>query len=217
MQPLSRVKADANVSFGQDDTMAIRPMVAVKIAECIAEWANIETMLGMFVALLLDTDGKTILAMYTGLENRAAQMRMVEAAAKSKLPMHHYEIFAVVMRAFVRPSMKQRDRLAHWCWGHSPELSDALLLMQPDEKMSLHLGAISPPKPIEFDRSKIFVVTEADIAKMVQRLRATTDHFAILMGTVWQSNTIQQRASLLEKLSNVPEIKAHVDRPRARS
>src|SRR5258705_13051458 len=45
MQPLSRIRPNTTMmSFGLDATMVLRPQIAVSIAECIAEWADIETM-----------------------------------------------------------------------------------------------------------------------------------------------------------------------------
>jgi len=192
----------------------MRPKVAVTIAEYIAEWANIETMMGIFVALLLDTDAKAMLAMYSALNNRTAQLRMIEAAAESKLTPDHNDIMGALMHSFVRPAMKQRDKLAHWCWGYSTELPEALLLMEPNEKMALHMGAVNPPKPVELDRTKIFVVTENDAIRMLDNLRITVDRFSIFMGTVWQSSTVQQRKALLQKLSRDPDIQKEAARRR---
>ena len=48
MQPLSRVRFRADVSLGVDDVMASRPKVTIKIAECIAKWAEIESSWAYF-------------------------------------------------------------------------------------------------------------------------------------------------------------------------
>jgi hypothetical protein len=213
MQPLSRVRPPPQfLGFGNDDTMSLRPKIAVKVAECIAKWADAESMLGMLLALLLEADAKAVLAMYSALENRSAQMRMLNAAAQSKLPVEHFDVFAALLLVYVRPAMRERDKLAHWCWGYSTELSDALLLMEPDEKTSLHVGAINPPKPIQFDRTKIFVVDEDDMTRMVQRMLYMIDRLADFTGTVWKQNTPEQRAALLQKLSTEPQIQKAVDR-----
>jgi hypothetical protein len=87
MQPLTRVVSDANMFWGDPETMLKRPKAAVRVAQCISEWAEIETMMGIFLAVLLDTESKTALAICASLENRAAQRRMILAAAESKLPL----------------------------------------------------------------------------------------------------------------------------------
>ena len=76
MQPLSCVHRDAHVLFGHDNTMASRPQAAICVAECIAEWSNVEGMLGILLSFLLHAKAKTAMRMYTALENRAAQLRM---------------------------------------------------------------------------------------------------------------------------------------------
>jgi hypothetical protein len=53
MQPLSKVKPDAITHWGQGDAMIHRPNVAVKVAQYIAHWSDIETLLGLFLSLLL--------------------------------------------------------------------------------------------------------------------------------------------------------------------
>ncbi len=216
MQPISRVRPNTvMMSFGQDTTMGLRPKIAVLIAECIVKWANIETMLGILLTLLMETDAKATLAMYAALENRAAQLRMLEAAAKSKLSQDHFDVYTVMFQQFVKPALRERDKLAHWCWGCSPEMPDALLLMEPDEKTMMHVEAIDPPAPAKFDRDKIFVLTKQDMERMDMRLLAVTNHVSFFMGSVWKRNTPKQRASILQKLSNEPEIQTALARLRA--
>jgi hypothetical protein len=86
------------------------------------------------------------------LENRAAQLRMLQAAAESKLTVEHNDVFVVILEKFIRPTMRLRDKMAHWCWGHSPLLPDDLLLVQPDEKTPRHFRAIAGA--FELDRER---------------------------------------------------------------
>jgi hypothetical protein len=171
-------------------------------------------MLGIYLALLLDTDRQAALAMFSALDNRAGALRMLEAATKSKLPEAHAEIFSALLLGFIRPVMRERDKLAHWCWGQSPDLPDSLLLMEPSDKISTHMRAIRPPKPVEFDRSKVFVVTEDDLERMLKRFRTTEDYVASFMGTVWLSTAPELRDSLLQSLSKAPPIVEAVARLR---
>lgn len=69
MQPLSHVKPDAETLWGQPNTMAKRPQLAVKVADCIAQWAEIEVFLGAFLAFILHTNERAAHAMYSGVEN----------------------------------------------------------------------------------------------------------------------------------------------------
>jgi hypothetical protein len=206
MQPLSRVSLHPNALFGQTDTMESRPSLAIKVADCIREYAEIETILGITLAFLLNADAKVALAMYSSVENRSAQLRMLEGAAKAKLSQDQSELLAAVLSVSVRPVMRERDKLAHWCWGYALDLPDALLLTAPDEKMAVHLGALNPPSSVEFNWDKVFVVTHDDLTRMLSRFRDAKDDLARFAGSVWPSNTPEQRDQVRQGLCNEPRI-----------
>ena len=137
MQPLNRVKYVYATEWGSNHKVMLkRPALGAKVAQCIAYWAEIEVSLGMFLAFLLHSNEKAILSIYTGLENRAAQLRMIESASSAVLPQDHADIVSVVLNAFVRPSMRYRDKLAHWCWGFSDELPDVLLIRDQEQQLT---------------------------------------------------------------------------------
>src|SRR5947209_18804108 len=98
MQPISHVVKPATLRWGDEDVMTSRPKVAIRIAQCIGEYAYIESTIGIFLAALLDTESKAVLAMYSALESRAAQGRMIMAAAASKLSPSDFDLLQAVMR-----------------------------------------------------------------------------------------------------------------------
>jgi hypothetical protein len=201
MQPLSRVKPNAVTHWGDQNTISLRPQVAIKIAECIAAWTEIETLLGLFLSFLLHATPKAALAMYAGVENRAAQLRMLETAASAELPQDHYDVIATLFTAYVRPAMKERDKLAHWCWGHSPDLPDALLLTEPANKThglyranEIGRGALADI-PTLF--GAIYVVREGDLVRRLDRFRKTEMLIRVAGATVWSLVAPQERAAKL--------------------
>jgi hypothetical protein len=205
MQPLSKVKSGAHFRFGADNTMATRPKVATQVAECICEWASTETMLALFLSFLLEASGQTTIAMYMALENRAAQIRMLNAAAKSTLPSDQFDIYEVLMSRFVTPGMKTRDKFAHWSWGLTDDLPNDLLLMQPDERAALHFTALHQPVP-DFDRSKIFVVTERSAEKIVGEIAKGQSYLALFMTFVHKTHPLPERDRSLETLLGKPDF-----------
>src|SRR3954462_2532332 len=96
MQPLSRVKRIHATDWGHDSIMENRPAVAVRVAQCIAGWTNIEILLSLFLAALLHANDSAILAVYSGLENRAAQLRMLLSASQAALPTEHADLISVL-------------------------------------------------------------------------------------------------------------------------
>jgi hypothetical protein len=81
MQPLSSVKSVALVHWGELNTIAMRPQLAVKVAQCIAAWSEIEALLGLFLSFLLHATPQAALGMYAGVGNRTSQFKMLDAAA----------------------------------------------------------------------------------------------------------------------------------------
>lgn len=220
MQPLSRIKPSASVLWGDPNTMIApeRAKVSALIADCIAEWADTETMLGMLLGILLNTDSKAALAIYAAVDNRAAQRRIVLAAAEAKLSEDHFDLLSAVFNVGITPAMKERDKLAHWSWGYSPELPDCLLLTKPDNKMALHFQAIHTRvhmPQVSFDPSTIFVVTEPDLSRLAKRMRDGKEHLSKFMASIWDKNSQQQRDEWRQKLSNEPQIREAWDRLRA--
>jgi hypothetical protein len=218
MQPLSRVNPNCATEWGSNSVMIKRPDVAVRIAQYIAEWSEIEGLLGLFLAMLLHANQKAILAMYSGLENRAAQLRMITSAARATLAPDHFDVVEVIMKIDIRPSMKYRDRLAHWCWGYSDQLTDALLLREPSDKLAnmtdfvnLQHIALSPPRdlPVAFDR--IYVVTVSDLDRSLKRLAETQHRLLTIEGTIWEANAPTMRDRLLQQLIATPPVRTALD------
>ncbi len=215
MQPLSRVKSTANVSFGEDDTMQKRPELAVLVAECITQFANLESMMGLSLALILHANQKAVLAMYSAFDSRASQMKLLKAAAESELEELHCDIFDVIITLFIKPAMRDRDKFAHWVWGYSRELPDALLLMEPREKTPLHAAAVNPPSPIAWDYSKIFVVKKDDLIRVLDRFKTAIEMYGRFTATNWKYHTPELRAEWIDKLSSEPQIREALIRRKA--
>lgn len=212
MQPLSRVMPNANVTFGENDTMQQRPELAVFVAECITQFANLESLLGLSLALILDANQKAVLAMYSAFDSRASQMKLLKAATESELEKLHSDIFDAIITHFVRPVMRDRDKFAHWVWGYSTDLPDALLLMEPRERTPLHAEAINPTSPIAWDYSKIFVIRKDDLARALGRFHTAIEIYKRFTATNWKFHTTEIRAEWIDELSNEPQIREVLDR-----
>ncbi len=213
---MSRVKPVKATHWGVD-ILSERPTWAAKIAQCIGLWAEIETELGLFLALLLHANEKAALTMYSAVENRRAQTRMILSAAEATLPDFHFYVVSALMTAIVAPAMRERDKLAHWCWGKSNELPDALLITEPKNKLVGLMNAVKAQargsgSEIPFNHSLIYVVREPDLDRTLKQFSDVEQHLREAMGSVWQKNSSQERVGLLAKLESVPAIRAAVQR-----
>ena len=222
MQPLNRVKKVDATDWGSNHrVMQKRATLAAKVAQSIAFWAEIEVLLGMFLACVLHANEKAVLAIYTGLENRAAQLRMIESASTAALNQNHADVVSVVLNVLVRPAMRYRDKLAHWCWGFTDELPDALLIRDQEQHLvnyaaTLRLqgetGRIGSGVPVNFD--SIFVVRDGDLDSYLSQLEHLELTLRRLMASVWIANSAAEHAEHLRMLSSEPRIQAGLEKLR---
>jgi hypothetical protein len=222
MQPLSRVNVHATSVWGTLAKLESRPQAAIKVAECIAAWSTVEVSLATFLGFLMHNSQKASLAMFTSVENRAAQLRLVEGAAKQILSPTHYDVISVLLTAIIRPVMKERDKLAHWCWGVSDKLPNDLLIMRPSDLIDGYVAqALAAtrrnPDPILTGRileklPEIYVVTPDDLNRLLGRITKAEKSVRIATGSVWNKGSKKERAECLQLLSSEPEIQAGLAR-----
>ena len=215
MQPLSRVVSSADMTWGAEDAISSRPKVAVKIAECIAEWSNIETFLGVLLASLLGTEAKTAISIFGAVENRSAQRRIVMAAGQAKLSPDDYDLLEVIMRVAVAPVMRQRDKLAHWSWGTCAELPDDLILQAPIHKTALHFTVWVDRQDHIANVDHVFVITEKYLGELVRDLRAAKHHISNFGATIWPTSSQSTRDQYRDKLLSEPRLRQAWERQKA--
>jgi hypothetical protein len=205
IQPLSQVKSSASLHFYPPDIMTARPILAPLVAECIAEWAQIECALGVILAIILETEAQTGLAMYMSLKSFNNQATVVSAAAKAKLTIADEELFSAVLM-IVRSAARERHKFAHWCWALSDDLPDALLLLDPAHQAPLLANWLGLHDPrAEADRDNIFVLREADAKEMVTNMKAVKKHLSSLLGVLYEEDR-GVRAERRHRLSSEPQI-----------
>ncbi len=152
-QPVSRVKSDANIEIGNvgTRTLASRPALAVMAMEAIAAWAHVESfMLRMYVELAGGAQSDAAAA-YLALDTTSAKSKVVSVLAKLKLSKENYSLLRALIK-LTKTAQKDRDKLAHWIWGSSEQLPDAILL--------------ADPRNLDLSTDQIFVFREADFESM---------------------------------------------------
>lgn len=218
MQPLSRVKPDTDLThWGLPGAMEKRPALAAKVAQCISLWSEVEVRLGMFLSLLLHANQEAMLAIYSALDNRSAQLRAVESAALATLPTAHADTISALLTVKIRPAMKHRDKLAHWVWGHTEELPDALLIQDAANLLPIYSMVLDRQAatgltdvPHKFDR--IFVIREDDLDRFIKSLTEILLLMQYAMGSVWSRNDPQARDGFHQQLASEPEIRSSLFR-----
>ena len=197
--------------------MSKRPELAAKVAQCISQWSEVEIHLGAFLGLLLHANQKAAVAMYAGLENRSAQIRLITLAAEASLPLEHFDVISALIQKVIRPAMRERDRLAHWTWGYSQDVPDALLISEPARTLMSLMRALKEQPGIDYAAvpsafDQIFVIRESDLDGILKRSTEAKYYVRLAMATVWEANRQQERDLHLRELSNVPRIREGLDR-----
>ena len=108
---------------------ARRPHIAVLAMECIASWSLVESwLLNLWIAL---SGGNEAIAaeIFISLEGNSAKSAAIGKLVK-RLDPRYQALYAAISR-IAKTQQKSRDKLAHWVWGHSPQMPDALLLADP--------------------------------------------------------------------------------------
>jgi hypothetical protein len=181
MQPLSRVRPNTIVHFSQRDTMQRRQALAAKIADCISQFSTLESMLGISLSLMLHADAYVILSMYSAMENRSAQLRMLQAGAEAKLSKEQATLMSALLALYVKPLMKNRDKFVHWVWGFSDDLPDALLITNITDAMYTSMTLVGDIEG-EPDVSKVFVVTDSYLTRVSDDTQTAIESYARFTG-----------------------------------
>ena len=157
-QPISRVAPDASIFLNNIGMFRLRelPELASLAMECIATWATVESWM---LNLYLDMAGgnrTSAAAMFLTLEANSARRAALAPLVETLQPLHQqlYAAIAGVMKS----REKARNKLAHWVWGYTPDVPDAVLLADP-KALALQSGGL--------DRDQIYVYRKDDFLAII--------------------------------------------------
>jgi hypothetical protein len=207
-QPLSRVKSDASYSLANTGDYPMRGKDALgRLAmEAIMSWSNVELfMLQMYVSLAGGKESDAA-AVFLALENNSAKTTVISTLIERRgLKSQYVALFRAIIK-LVKEKQKNRDKLAHWVWGNSPQLPDALLLANPRVLVKNDFGLNG-----EDVKSSIFVYREQEFQQIIadnENLAQMCFHFKwIIDGHISNSDD-----SIYHKLCIEPEIQEILNR-----
>ncbi len=200
-QPLSTVVQSANIFIGNagDRPLTRHPELAILAIEAIASWSNVESfMLRLFIQLL-GGNGTLAANVFLALEGQGPKTAAIQAAANTVLQAMPEKLTLLkAILAIAKTNEKSRDKLAHWTWGDSPNLPDALLLLNPKSSIE------------NLDRDEIFVWREQDFREIIKandRLCGFGLHFGFVLG----DHPANRGNRLFDQLCAEPEIRERLD------
>jgi hypothetical protein len=164
------------------------------------------------------------MAMYGALTSTQAQMAALQAAAKASLSPEHLELFSALL-VVVKRSAVHRNKVAHWLWGISEQVPDALILVNPDAVLDLHTNngeymarwkegkKVPDPSTLPgLDLSEAFVYGEQEFREIIDDLTdvwSLTNSFAFLIISGATPNDVQ-----FQMLSVSPRIQTELEKAR---
>jgi hypothetical protein len=202
-QPLTRVRPEAGVRIGNvgdaNDPLSSHPDLALLAIRAIASWSNVEAfMLQLFVQLMGGPAEKAA-TVFLALEIQSAKSAAINAVAQS-LPEEQQKLLRAVL-AIAKTNQRSRDKIAHWQWGDTPALPDALLLLNP--KTAVH----GVP-----NHDDVFVYTERDFQDII-RANERLAGFGMSLTFILRGHVANRDGRLFAQLSAEPEIRERLDRP----
>lgn len=189
-QPLSRVTSNASVylSNSGDYLFNTKPELAIGAMTVISAWSTLESFLSGVLIRMLGPKAPPAIAMFSSLTSASAKRTAVRAAAKTVLEDKVYTEFATILE-MIKTAAKDRNKIAHWIWGHSPQIPDGLLLCHPETMTEFQLaiekytssileGPLEQKFPPDFPRDKVFVYKVRDFEIAISAIESATNHLA---------------------------------------
>jgi hypothetical protein len=224
-QPLLSVRRDAAVNV-EPITLRQYPDLARSISDVIATWSQVECNLGVLLARMLGAAARPSMAMYSALSSSAAQMAALQAAADVALSRERLELFGALL-ILVKRAATKRNKIAHWLWGTSVQVPNALILLNPDAVHGLHTQnaeymaackngqTVADPSTLPpLDLSEAFVYRQQEFTEIlaeIDEVRSLTVSFALMLVIDEPPNGVQY-----QMLTNAPQIRIELEKARQR-
>ncbi|MFC6657143.1 hypothetical protein ACFQEX_17550 [Roseibium salinum] len=138
-QPLSSIAPNAEFTL-TTAALVDRPELSNLVTQIFSLWTVIEHDFQILFARIIGPDNVAAHAVYSALNNQGIQRQALNAAAKARFgeTSEQFEVFSAVLAMCTRAG-KIRHTLAHWRWGVSSDLPDALLLADPRDVKLVNL------------------------------------------------------------------------------
>lgn len=200
-QPISKAASEVSISIanGGQRIGKHNPKLGLLGMEVIASWSNVESFLMRFYIELLGGAADLAATAYLALEARSARSAVITAVARARLDADHVRLLEAIL-AVAKSAQRGRDRIAHWTWGYSRDIPDAVLLADPKD---LH----SDPDPrADIPREKVLVYKQPDFEELI-RANDRLCGFCLRFLFILQNHPSSTDGQLFARLSMEPEIR----------
>ena len=88
-------------------------------------WPDVVQQLGLLLGVMLGVNSEAAVALFATLRNARARREGLEAVAELNLDPEYHELFEAIL-TIVGAAEKERDHLAHGCYGMSEDIQDGI-------------------------------------------------------------------------------------------
>lgn len=106
-----------------------RPEHVAAIGKCMTLWPDVLHTMAVLLGVLLGANSEATIAVFSTLRNARARRDGIRAAAEVVLDAPKIELFDAVM-AVIGSAEKERDHLAHGCFGICRSIPDGVLWIE---------------------------------------------------------------------------------------
>lgn len=219
-QPLHQITDQEPVVFIGPETFERRPMLATYVAQVIAGWAQVEISLACVLAHYDNADIENSVDTYLNTKGFMAQAEILNKTARAALTPENYDLYEATIK-FINSNYQIRNDMAHWTWGVTDLLPEALIIIEPKANKKIAALAFNmigqdmrvlAQRIMELQsrqKKGVFVYRKNDLKRCVQDMFAAE----VLADRLQQLKSSKQdmdegRAILLKR----PEIRQHYDK-----
>jgi hypothetical protein len=211
-QPLSRVKKDA-IFYLSAGAATDKPILAAKVARCIALAAHIENLLAGILTTMLGAQAKPAAAMLRSLHSLGVKSQAIKAAAEEALSPDLLDLFTVIM-GLCDKAADHRHRFVHWSWAQCDQLPDALLFIDPKALLSHEVEAAGFMYPNEgrgfyddIDKRRVLVYRAGSLDRAVTALVLANDKLAAFrLCVIPHPDAMKANAEIYRRLVSAPDV-----------
>jgi hypothetical protein len=137
-QPYPDSQKKHNVDL--NDAALKRPHLAVRAAEVLSTWSNLEVMQGVIFTTMLGAEPEHGAAIYETIRSDNGRRDAFKAIADVSLKKAEDRIILEFILDRSRKAGRARDQIAHSLWGTQEEFPDCLLFVDPKVMASTSIG-----------------------------------------------------------------------------
>lgn len=217
MPPQPFLPTFANLNYVVGPTVLDRrPELAAALGRCIATWGHADNEMGVLLGILLGKESQASRELFLTLRKSFKQVEALQAASKYKLTGDELLFFKAMMRVYEQLE-KQRNKLAHGCFGIAENDPDVLLWISIkehvhflDEVVTNYYQGIQMPDQHKTLKENMYVYRLKDLNNLQNEMEQFGEA-ALFFNVYLRDMSHKGHASQFARVQNLPLIKSALE------